>query len=58
MSWAHESEGADPKNKNAPRAVNSKGVLKVVKASADELSNHEAYLDKIEKQSQEVVWRS
>jgi len=58
MSWAHESEGSDPKNKNEPRVVNLEGVLKVVKASADELSNHEAYLDKIEKQSQEAVWRS
>jgi DNA polymerase-3 subunit epsilon len=58
MSWAHESEGADPKKRNAPRAVQLQGTLKIISASADELSNHEAYLDKIEKQSQEVVWRS
>lgn len=58
MSWAHESEGADPKNKNAPRAVNIEGSLKVIHAAADELLTHEAYLDKIENKSQEVVWRS
>jgi DNA polymerase-3 subunit epsilon len=57
MSWAHESEGSDPQKKNAPRKVNVSGSLKVVKASADELSNHEAYLDKIEKKSSTVVWR-
>jgi DNA polymerase-3 subunit epsilon len=58
MNWANESENKDPTTKNAPRKVNLNGSLKVVSASADELTQHEAYLDKIEKKSSNVLWRA
>ena len=57
LSWSHESESQSSGPKNQPRKVNKTASLKVIRASADELSIHEAYLDKLEKKSEQVIWR-
>lgn len=57
MNWASESEQASGSQKNQVKKVVKSAPLKVIKASADELSIHEAYLDKLEKKSKQVIWR-
>lgn len=57
LSWNHESESQSSGPKNQPRKINRTALLKVIRASADELSIHEAYLDKLEKKSEQVIWR-
>lgn len=57
MSWSNEEGGTGGAHKNAPRTIQNKPTLKVLSASAEELSMHEAYLDKIEKKSDVAIWR-
>jgi DNA polymerase-3 subunit epsilon len=57
LGLAHGDESTNNGGEMAIIRINNKPSLKVIAATADELAKHQAYLDGIEKKSEQVIWR-
>ncbi|GLR70158.1 DNA polymerase III subunit epsilon [Agaribacter marinus] len=58
LSLSEEDNGALGGSEVKVKKLINKPNLKILRASADELSKHENYLDGIEKKAEKVIWRS
>nr|WP_136249507.1 DNA polymerase III subunit epsilon [Ningiella ruwaisensis] len=57
LKFAHGDESANEGKPSDIIRIKSKPSLKVIRANADELAKHQAYLDGIEKKADSVIWR-
>lgn len=57
LGLGHSDESTNDHGETGVIRIKNKAALKVIKASADELAKHQAYLDGIEKKSEQVIWR-